>query len=285
MSPSRSVLWSRVSLARGVWFHPRSVSTTVTVTTVTPWYESVTSTANKQQQQHTPTIEDLRLLLSKEESDAIYHDWVYSMAHAQPTNDNDDDHLLEEFSSHPSYMAQQLQHALDHSLHNNNNNNSTTDDTTLKARLPKVVLPTTLSQALECRTQAVVVTSTKPPFLITHVNDAWSDLCGYSYRQAKGCTIGHLLHGPETDCRKSTQLINALQTGQPQATMEVLNYTRSQQPFVNRITVGPLWNDCYHHHPERNTVVSVNNHHNHNHPTDLPFSDPSYYVGILQKVG
>ena len=45
--------------------------------------------------------------------------------------------------------------------------------------------------------QARVITESVPPFRITHVNDAWEGLCGFTRQEAVGKTLG-MLQGPGT---------------------------------------------------------------------------------------
>ena len=75
-------------------------------------------------------------------------------------------------------------------------------------------LPRTLQDALRpTKRRAIVVTEATAPFRIVQVNAAWEDLCGYTFREAKGKTLGSLLHGPDTNPLAATSLITQLLRG------------------------------------------------------------------------
>ena len=87
-----------------------------------------------------------------------------------------------------------------------------------------------------------MVTETTKPFRIVDVNQAWEGLCGYSYVESKGQSLGDLLKGPETDPLAVTALLNQLLRGED-ATTVLTNYTKSGRQFRNRLHVGPLYDD------------------------------------------
>lgn len=103
-------------------------------------------------------------------------------------------------------------------------------------------LPRTLEEALRPSSRAIVVTETIRPFRVCDVNRAWEDLCGYSYLESKGKSLGDLLKGPETDPLAVTTMVNRLIHGED-ATIVLTNYTKSGRKFRNRLHVGPLFND------------------------------------------
>ena len=103
-------------------------------------------------------------------------------------------------------------------------------------------LPRTLEEALRPSSRAIVVTEISRPFRVCDVNRAWEDLCGYSYLESKGKSLGDLLKGPETDPLAVTTLVNRLLHGED-ATIVLTNYTKSGRKFRNRLQVGPLFND------------------------------------------
>jgi PAS domain S-box-containing protein len=108
-------------------------------------------------------------------------------------------------------------------------------------------LPRTLQDALRPSSRrAVVVTETTRPFRVVDVNSAWVSLCGYSYVESKGKSLGSLLRGPETDPLTVTALLNQLLRGE-EATAIVTNYTKEGRKFLNRLTVGPLYHPGAHH--------------------------------------
>ena len=103
-------------------------------------------------------------------------------------------------------------------------------------------LPETLQDALRPSRRAIVITEAEKPFKVFDVNKAWEDLCGYSYIESRGKTLGSLLRGPETNQLAATGLITQLLRGE-EAGATLTNYTKSGRPFRNRIRVGPLLNN------------------------------------------
>lgn len=65
--------------------------------------------------------------------------------------------------------------------------------------LDKEPLPKTMSDALRPSRRAIVITENKTPFNVWNVNPAWEELCGYSFLESRGKTLGSLLQGKETD--------------------------------------------------------------------------------------
>jgi PAS domain S-box-containing protein len=116
-------------------------------------------------------------------------------------------------------------------------------------------LPRTIQEALRRSSRAIVITEAVKPFRIVNVNKAWEDLCGYSYVDAKGKTLGSLLRGPKTDTAAGTALIAQLLRGE-EAGATLTNYTKDNRAFRNRLQVGPL----------------------------MDGSDVTHFVGILQEV-
>jgi PAS domain S-box-containing protein len=100
-------------------------------------------------------------------------------------------------------------------------------------------LPRTLEEALRPSQQAIVITETTPPFRIVDVNSAWEGLCGYSFVECQGKTLGSLLQGPETDRSAVTAVVSTLLRGE-QAGVVLTNYTKDGRPFRNRLRVGAL---------------------------------------------
>lgn len=85
---------------------------------------------------------------------------------------------------------------------------------------------------------AQVFTLATPPFKITHVNNKWVQLCGFSAEEAVGRTCS-LIQGPET----SVQALYALRmavAARASVTLRLLNYTKSGTPFINQLSLQPL---------------------------------------------
>lgn len=119
-------------------------------------------------------------------------------------------------------------------------------------------LPRTVQDALRPSRRAIVITETKAPFRIVDVNMAWEELCGYTFVESKGKTLGSLLKGPETNQLAATSLIAKLLQGEEAGAM-LTNYAKDGRMFRNRLRAGPLYDN----------------------------DDPStlkYFVGVLQEV-
>merc|ERR1719464_1765985 len=71
-------------------------------------------------------------------------------------------------------------------------------------------LPRTLRDAPRPSSDAIVITESTMPFKVFDVNSPWKDLCGYSYAESKGKSLGSLLSGEETDTCSITALIHQL---------------------------------------------------------------------------
>jgi PAS domain S-box-containing protein len=114
------------------------------------------------------------------------------------------------------------------------------------SRRPPVVddepLPRTIEDALRPSSRAIVITETRMPFAVFNVNKAWEGLCGYSYHESKGKSLGTLLKGPETDPLAVTSLLNQLLKGE-ESTCVLTNYKKSGRKFQNRLHIGPLHDD------------------------------------------
>jgi PAS domain S-box-containing protein len=121
-------------------------------------------------------------------------------------------------------------------------------------------LPRTLEDALRpCKTRSIVITEKEAPFRIINVNSCWEQLCGYSYVESKGKTLGSLLRGPQTDPLTATTIIAKLLQGEDDVGATLINYKKNGQPFYNRIRAGPIYNE--------------------------ETGDISHFVGLLQEIG
>lgn len=120
-------------------------------------------------------------------------------------------------------------------------------------------LPRTLRDALRPSSRAIVVTEKTMPFKVFDVNQAWSNLCGYSALESKGKSLGSLLKGPQTDQLAVTAMIHQLLHGED-ATTILTNYKKDGRAFRNRLYVGPLWSE------------------------DVDEPEVTHFVGILKQV-
>jgi PAS domain S-box-containing protein len=121
-------------------------------------------------------------------------------------------------------------------------------------------LPRTLQDALRpSKTRSIVITEKEAPFRIVNVNTSWEQLCGYSYVESKGKTLGSLLRGPQTDPLTATTIISKLLQGENDVGATLVNYKKNGQPFYNRIRAGPIY--------------------------DEETGEISHFVGLLQEIG
>jgi PAS domain S-box-containing protein len=119
-------------------------------------------------------------------------------------------------------------------------------------------LPTTLTDALRPSQRAIVITECQAPFRIWNVNPAWENLCGYSFLESQGKTLGCLLRGQDTDTIAATNLVSKLLQGENEAGTTLVNYDKDGRRFLNRVRVGPLYNQA---------------------------NKMTHFVGVLQEVG
>ena len=103
-------------------------------------------------------------------------------------------------------------------------------------------LPRTLQEALRQTSRAIVVTEAAKPFRVVEVSQAWEGLCGYTFLESKGKTLGSLLRGEETDHLAATAMIARLLGGE-EAGATLTNYTKSGRRFRNRVRVGPIFDE------------------------------------------
>jgi PAS domain S-box-containing protein len=109
-------------------------------------------------------------------------------------------------------------------------------------KMDNSALPKTLEDVMRQKSRAIVVTETAKPFKVVDVNECWEDLCGYSFTEARGKTLGSLLKGPATNQVAATGLVAHLLAGE-EAGAVLTNYTKEGREFRNRIRVGPLFDE------------------------------------------
>eukprot|EP00611_Tribonema_gayanum_P020354 TRINITY_DN3697_c0_g1_i1.p2 TRINITY_DN3697_c0_g1~~TRINITY_DN3697_c0_g1_i1.p2 ORF type:complete len:399 (-),score=158.01 TRINITY_DN3697_c0_g1_i1:527-1723(-) len=103
------------------------------------------------------------------------------------------------------------------------------------------LVPNTLNAVLKNDKDHIVITTAQRPFRITHVNGAWTQLCGFELDECKGKNLS-ILQGPETDMDTVTELVDISQRGYP-ASMVVTNYDKSGRPFRNHLRCYPISSD------------------------------------------
>ena len=98
-----------------------------------------------------------------------------------------------------------------------------------------------LADALNNTTDAVVMTQPHHPYAITHVNQPWCVMCGYTQEEVEGMP-NSILQGPETDQAILQDLMSSVQRGEP-TSATLVNYKKGGVRFVNQVTVTPVYND------------------------------------------
>ncbi|CAN0129032.1 unnamed protein product, partial [Laminaria digitata] len=86
------------------------------------------------------------------------------------------------------------------------------------------VVPNTLQNALQDQKSRIVVTTPRHPFRITHVNRAWTDLCGFELEECEGKSLS-ILQGAETDMARVAELCKMSDKGYA-ASMVVTNHNK-----------------------------------------------------------
>ena len=98
-----------------------------------------------------------------------------------------------------------------------------------------------LAEALEeaqASSQPQVFARADPPYEITSVNTAWTQLCGWPEDEAVGLTCS-ILQGPETS-RETLRCMHDALRNRCGITVRLLNYTRRGEPFLNDLMLEPL---------------------------------------------
>ncbi|KAH8065810.1 PAS domain-containing protein [Aureococcus anophagefferens] len=106
---------------------------------------------------------------------------------------------------------------------------------------PYVAIPNTLDDAVRDSEDARVVTTAKRPFVIEHVNDAWTKLCGFTAEEAVGKTLA-ILQGPDTEKGEVADLVRGCEDGHATSAL-LTNYTKEGDKFQNFLRVFPLTED------------------------------------------
>lgn len=103
------------------------------------------------------------------------------------------------------------------------------------------LVPNTLSTVLKDQKNHIVITTAQRPFTITHVNSAWTSLCGFELGECKGKSLA-ILQGELTDMQKVKELCHISERGMP-ASVVLTNYAKDGRPFRNHLRVVPVSSD------------------------------------------
>jgi len=100
----------------------------------------------------------------------------------------------------------------------------------------------TIGEALGNTTDAIVMTQAHPPHKITHVNQPWCEMCGYTLEEVEGLT-NSILQGPETDQALLADLMSSVRRGES-SSATLVNYKKGGVRFVNQVQVMPVYNEA-----------------------------------------
>lgn len=98
-----------------------------------------------------------------------------------------------------------------------------------------------LAEALSNSKDAIVLTQPTPPYAITHVNQPWSEMCGYTIEEVEGLT-NSILQGPETDQGLLDELMSHVRKGDSASTT-LVNYKKGGVRFINQLDMMPVYNE------------------------------------------
>ena len=98
-----------------------------------------------------------------------------------------------------------------------------------------------LAIAVECTESSVIMSGVDGR--ITWVNEAFSRLTGFARVDAVGRKPSELLQGPATSPASRAYMRDRLRSGEPFA-CEVINYTKSREPYFTAIELQPLRDDA-----------------------------------------
>jgi len=104
------------------------------------------------------------------------------------------------------------------------------------ARPGECVAQVSLASAMAESCEARVVTGLDST--ITHVNEAWCDLCGFTPEEVMGDTLA-LIQGPETDVAAARQMVDDARGPGGRGAATLTNYRASGEAFQNYVTVVP----------------------------------------------
>lgn len=105
---------------------------------------------------------------------------------------------------------------------------------------PDWVVPTTIGSALREIKQPCIFTEAEAPFRILHVNNAWSDICGYTAEEVRGMSPS-VLQGKDADNAHVRKAIERLKVARC-TSFVVRNYRKDGSAFNNYVRIIPLHN-------------------------------------------
>lgn len=169
---------------------------------------------------------------------------AYSLSFADNTNNknNAQSYSLSSMVEPSALMRRQLEFSQDQLRRPHVNSVVPPKGTRSSKLMDNLALPKTLEEIMRQKSRAIVVTETAKPFRVVDVNACWEGLCGFTFSEARGKTLGSLLKGPATNQVAATGLVAHLLQGQ-EAGAVLTNYTKEGREFRNRIRVGPVYDE------------------------------------------
>jgi PAS domain S-box-containing protein len=98
-----------------------------------------------------------------------------------------------------------------------------------------------LLHALANNDDPIVICSKEYPHVITHPNQAWLDMCGYSLEEVEGMT-NSILTGPETDAAAIARIVKNAKQEKPSCET-IVNYKKGGVKFLNQVQIKPLYDE------------------------------------------
>ncbi len=92
----------------------------------------------------------------------------------------------------------------------------------------------------QATTDGLVVTG--PDGLVQWINPAFTALCGYSFEDVQGKTLGPILQGPKTDRQAADRMRQAVWAYRPCREV-ILNYHKDGTPYWVDIAITPIFDD------------------------------------------
>lgn len=98
-----------------------------------------------------------------------------------------------------------------------------------------------LSDVLSNTTDPIVLCSKEFPHRITHPNEPWLEMCGYTLEEVEGLT-NKVLTGPETDPDCIQDLLNCVRKLEP-SVQTLVNYKKGGTRFINQVITKPVYDE------------------------------------------
>jgi len=98
-----------------------------------------------------------------------------------------------------------------------------------------------IADVLANETDPIVLCSKDYPHVITHPNQAWCEMCGYTLEEVEGLT-NSIIAGPDTDPDVLEDLLACVKRREP-TVQTLVNYKKGGTRFVNQVKVSPVYDE------------------------------------------